>query len=119
MLVKLHLKRQKQGSDNMPGFKEFLESDMSVFYNPEEFGEEHTINDRTLVIVPLDGVELKKHIKYLGLSSDTVAYSVQASAYGKPPAINEYQDYDGRDMIVTDVKIDAGEYLVTLSGNGE
>lgn len=102
----------------MPGFKDYLESDMSVFYNPAEFGEEHTINDRKLVIVPLDGMELKKHIKYLGLSSDTVAYAVQASAYGKPPSINEYQDYDGRDMIVTDVKIDAGEYLVTLSGNG-
>ncbi len=101
----------------MSGFKDYLEADMSVFYNPAEFGEEHIINDRTLVIVPLDGEELKKHIKYLGLTSDTIAYSVQASKYGKPPKIGEYQDYDGKDMLVTDVKIDTGEYLITLSGN--
>lgn len=101
----------------MKGFKDHLQSDMSVFYNTDELAEEHTINGRILAIVPLDGEELKKHIKYLGLSSDTVAYSVQATVYGKPPKISEYQDYDGRDMLVSDVKIDAGEYLVTLSGN--
>jgi hypothetical protein len=117
MLVILQPKRQRLGSDTMAGFKDYLESDMSVFYNSSEFGEEHTINDRTLVIVPLDGEELKKHIKYLGLTSDTIAYSVQASAYGKPPKMNEYQSYDGKDMLVTDIKIDAGEYLITLSGN--
>lgn len=101
----------------MPVFKDYLDSDMNVFYNSEELAEEHSINCRTLVIVPLDGEELKKHIKYLGLASDTIAYSVQASVYGKPPSIGEYQDYDSKDMLVTDVKIDAGQYLITLSGN--
>lgn len=101
----------------MPGFKDYLESDINTFYNPTELGEEHLINDRMMVIVPLDGEDLKKHIKYLGLASDTIAYSVPASVYGNPPKFNEYQEYDKTVMIVIDVKIDVGEYLITLSGN--
>lgn len=101
----------------MPSFKDCLESDMNVFYNSAEMGEEHVINGQTMVVVPLDGEDLKKHIKYLGLSSDAIAYSVPASVYGKPPKIEEYQAYDSKDMIVVDLKSDAGEYLITLSGS--
>jgi hypothetical protein len=101
----------------MGNFKDYLESDMNVFYNPNELGEEHMINGQVMVTMPLDGEEIKKHIKYLGLASDTIAYSVQSSVYGKPPKIGEYQDYDGKDMIVSDAKIDPYEYLITLSGN--
>ncbi len=101
----------------MPGFKDYLESDMNIFYNPAELGEEHLINGRAMTIVPLDGEDLKKHIKYLGLASDTIAYSVPASVYGNPPKFNEYQEYDNTVMIVIDIKNDGGEYLITLSGN--
>lgn len=99
----------------MPTFKDYLQSDLSTFFNGDELAATHTINDSELVIVQ-DDEKLSEAIKFEGLSADSIVYHVPASAYGKLPKINEFQSFDGKPMLVVGAINNEGVYQITLTG---
>ncbi len=102
----------------MANFKDYLQSDHQVFFNPDEFGEISQINGRNLTVVE-DEDRLAERTKkeFDGISIGELLYFVKAVEYGEKPEIGEAQRYGKRQMYVTDVKESSGIYEIILSQN--
>lgn len=102
----------------MPVLKDFIETDMKVFFNLDEFAVTHVIDGRQLDIV-IDNDQLKELNKkeYDGISIGEILYYVKAIDYGKRPEQGTLQIFDGRQMYVLDSKEDNGIYEIILQQN--
>ncbi len=95
-------------------FKEQLNNDLNIFFNPKEFGEVHVINKRKINIV-IDNEELKGRIQkeYDGVIQADLLYYVKKDDINRVVA-GEVQNIDGNFYTVIDVKEDSGSYEVIL-----
>ena len=102
----------------MPSFKDYLQQDLNIFFNPDEFGEVHKINGRDLTVI-IDNERLMERTKkeFDGISIGELLYFVKASDYGERPTIGKAQKFDKRQMYVADVKDSDGIYEIILSQN--
>ena len=103
-------------------FKEILRNDIkTVFLNPLEFGEEHTVNGKKMVII-IDGNELTEREKRIKSHMDgiykkqTLVY-VHAIDFGPLPGIGKPVVIDGSTFIVTDSINEGGIYSLHLEAN--
>lgn len=96
-------------------FKEQLNEDLNIFFNFEEFGEEHTINTQKLnVIVDNEVLKQRNKKEYDGILQADILYYVKASDIIKKPVSGDFQKFDGAPYTVFDVKLDSGIYEVIL-----
>jgi len=102
----------------VPLFKDYLQQDLNIFFNPDEFGEVHKINGRDLTVI-VDNERLMERTKkeFDGISIGELLYFVKASDYGERPTIGEAQKFDKRQMYVVDVRDSDGVYEIILSRN--
>ena len=102
----------------MANFKDYLQQDLDIFFNPDEFGETHVINGRELTIV-MDNERLmeRKEKEFGGVSIGELLYFVASNDYGEKPSVGEAQKFDKRQMYVVDVKDLNGVYEIILSQN--
>ena len=57
----------------MSNFKQMLEADRAVFLDPEEFGEEHTVEGRSVVVVIDEAILVEsKRAEELGLAQGDI-----------------------------------------------
>ncbi len=103
-------------------FKELLRQDVrNVFLNPAEFGEEHTVNGRRMMII-IDDNELTEREKRMQSHMDgiykkqTLVY-VSAIDYGPLPEVGKPIIIDGVTLIVTDSLNESGVYSLHLEAN--
>lgn len=103
-------------------FKELLRQDVrNVFLNPAEFGEEHTVNGRRMMII-IDDNELTEREKRMQSHMDgiyrkqTLIY-VSALDYGPLPGVGKPITIDGVTFIVTDSLNEGGVYSLHLEAN--
>ena len=103
-------------------FKEILRQDVKkVFFNPAEFGEEHTVNGKPMLIM-IDDNELTEREKRMKSNMDgiynkqTLVY-VRALDYGPLPGIGKPVKIDGTTFIVTDSLNEGGVYSLHLEAN--
>lgn len=103
-------------------FKELLRQDVrNVFLNPAEFGEEHTVNGRRMMII-IDDNELIEREKRMQSHMDgiykkqTLVY-VSAIDYGPLPGVGKPIIIDGVTLIVTDSLNESGVYSLHLEAN--
>lgn len=103
-------------------FKELLRQDVrNVFLNPAEFGEEHTVNGRRMMII-IDDNELTEREKRMQSHMDgiykkqTLVY-VSAIDYGPLPGVGKPIIIDGVTLIVTDSLNESGVYSLHLEAN--
>lgn len=103
-------------------FKELLRQDVkTVFLNPVEFGEEHTVNGKRMQII-IDDNELTEREKRMKSNMDgiykkqTLIY-VSALDYGPLPGIGKPVKIDGVTFIVTDSINEGGVYSLHLEAN--
>lgn len=103
-------------------FKELLRQDVkTVFLNPAEFGEEHTVNGKQMQII-IDDNELTEREKRIKSNMDgiykkqTLIY-VSALDYGPLPGIGKPVKIDGVTFIVTDSINEGGVYSLHLEAN--
>lgn len=103
-------------------FKELLRQDVkTVFLNPAEFGEEHTVNGKRMQII-IDDNELTEREKRMKSNMDgiykkqTLIY-VSALDYGPLPGIGKLVKIDGVTFIVTDSINEGGVYSLHLEAN--
>ena len=94
---------------------------ITVFLNPAEFGEEHTVNGKTMLII-IDDNELTEREKRMKSNMDgiykkqTLIY-VSALDYGPLPGIGKPVKIDGATFIVTDSLNEGGVYSLHLEAN--
>ncbi len=105
------------------GFKEQIQEDMEkVFFNEEEFAELHSINGREILVVEdsdeLAALYIGRDVHTEQLFRDSILFHVRKGDLGMEPVTGMYLEYDGRCLLVTDVKEDEGMYTIILEVNG-
>lgn len=103
-------------------FKDQLEKDLNnIFFNPEEFGELHTINGKEMLIVVdndmLKELELGKTDRDDGMLSDKILIFVREADLDFEPVSEMLIEYDGNQHEITDVLHDFGGYTIILGAN--
>ncbi len=107
---------------NKPSFKELLRQDVkTVFFNPLEFGEEHTVNGKPMLIL-IDDNELSEREKRIkshmdGIYKKQTLIYVSAIDYGPLPGVGKPVIIDGVTFIVTDSLNEGGMYSIHLEAN--
>ncbi len=96
-------------------FKEQLKSDLSIFFNDNEFGEDHIINGKKLnIVIDNDKLEEGKIKNLDGITKEEILYYVKADDFGELPDIDDQQKFDGRFMFVKNAMESNGIYEITL-----
>ncbi|MEZ3423190.1 MAG: hypothetical protein K1W39_05705 [Lachnospiraceae bacterium] len=103
-------------------FKEIIRDDIKkVFLDPAEFGEEHTVNGKKMVII-IDDNELTEREKRIkshmdGIYKKQTLIYVHALDFGPLPGIGKPVVIDGSTFIVTDSINEGGVYSLHLEVN--
>lgn len=103
-------------------FKEILRNDIkTVFLNPSEFGEEHTVNGKKMVVI-IDDNELTERKKRAGQHMDGIYTNqkllyVAASDFETRPTRDSILWFDGERYRVIDVISEDGIYSITVEVN--
>lgn len=99
--------------------KDYLASDMAVFFNAGEFAETHMI-DKVEKSIVIDNDKIKEVSKATnqGISLGEILYSISVVGYGtKIPHVGDSQLFDTKLMYITYVNEDMGLYEIILSQN--
>ncbi len=105
-----------------PSFKELLRQDIkTVFFNPLEFGEEHIVNGKKMLIM-IDDNELTEREKRMkshmdGLYKKQTLIFVSAIEFGPLPGVGKPCVIDGITFIITDSLNENGVYSLHLEVN--
>ena len=100
------------------GFKDQVQADMAVFFNPDEFGELHRVGDRQLhVIVDNDRLMKRSQVEFDGLHLGEVLFYVRADEYGALPQPGALLFFDGKPHAVFNSRDDGGVYEIILTQN--
>lgn len=108
--------------DKRPTFKELLRQDVkTVFLNPVEFGEEHMVNGKKMLII-IDDNELTEREKRIqshmdGIYKKQTLIFVSALDYGPLPGPGKPVVIDNIHLIVTDSMNEGGVYSIHLEAN--
>lgn len=104
-------------------FKELLAEDAkTVFMNPEEFGEEHIINQRIMICI-IDNNEMIEREKRSKQEYRDGVFKVQkliyvsAKDFGPMPAIGSRLLFDKHNYTVIDAVNEDGIYSISLEAN--
>lgn len=103
-------------------FKELMREDTKkVFLNPEEFGEEHSVNGKAMNII-IDDNELTEREKRMqshmdGIYKKQTLIFVSAGDFGPLPGVGKPLKLDGVTFIVTDSLNEGGVYSIHLEAN--
>jgi hypothetical protein len=81
-------------------FKETLNGDLDVFFNLEEFAEQHIVDGIEIpIIIDEDGLEELKNLRdvnYDGIYKAVLLFYVKKSDIGGKPAINALMEMDDK-----------------------
>lgn len=102
-------------------FKEMMRQDIDhVFLNPDEFGEEHTVNGREGVSIIFDDIEFlnrekfRREVKDDGTSLSHSMFYVKASDFGRLPKVGHQITIDGLNFRVEKAVNEQGIYSITI-----
>lgn len=99
-------------------FKELLKEDLNVFINPDEFGEDHIIDNKIVnIIVDNETLKDRNRKEYDGIVQAEILYFAKKENLLKEPIPESVQMFDGIPYIIFDEKLDEGIYEVILQAN--
>lgn len=102
----------------MENFKDIVASDMSVFFNVDEFAEPHLINGSSVnIVVDNERSEKLGSSGTVGIFGSIIVYYVKASDLPSKPKIGDVQDFDDVYYEVTEAKEELGVYEIILRGS--
>lgn len=103
-------------------FKKILRQDVkTVFLNPKEFGEEHMVNGKKMLVI-FDDNELTEREKRIqshmdGIHKKQTLVYISALDFGPLPGVGKPVEIDGVRFIVTDSINESGVYSLHLEAN--
>lgn len=99
-------------------FKDQLKEDLNVFFNPDEFGEDHTIDNKVVnIIIDHDLLKERKAKNADGTYLGDILFFIKKEDFGEEPARGQHVKFDGEIKFVTDCQEDLGMYIITLGAN--
>ena len=103
-------------------FKEAMQRDIDdVFFNIEEFSDNHTIDGVQMpaMVDDMENIEREKKMKSHmdGIYARQILLYVKASAFGGLPVQGRLINLDGRKYTVVDATDESGVYTITLEAN--
>lgn len=107
----------------MPNFKDFVQDDLVVFFNPNEFGEVHNVDGKDMLVV-IDSDTLREksmngasmYATHSGVMMHEFSMFVKVEDI-EEPVIGQPIRLDGNVYLVTDVAASTGVYQITLGAN--
>lgn len=101
------------------GFKESIEGDLStVFFNMDEFSEEHEVDGERMNIIIDDFERVKRDRKYKvdddGQYLRKLLFFVKAIDFGTLPEVDSVLNLDGVEYLVIDASKEGSVYSITL-----
>ena len=98
-------------------FKDIVKNDVNnIFFNSEEFAEEHVIDRRVVkAVVDNDTLKERNQKEYDGIIQADILYYVNSEDIPEI-SVGDKQIFDGKIYTVFDVKLDCGVYEVILQG---
>ena len=101
----------------MPKLRDYFMADLDVFINPDEFGETHTVDGQTLLVV-VDSEHLKRLAKIPGEAyTGKFVLQIKKIDFGEAPALGQIINFDGELYRISDFQEEAGLYSITLEAN--
>lgn len=99
-------------------FKEQLKKDLGIFFNADECGEDHIIDNKVVnVIVDNETLKSRNKKEYDGIVQADLLYFAKEEDLLKEPVPESMQIFDGVPYIIFDAKLDEGVYEVILQAN--
>lgn len=99
----------------MASLKDYIEDDMSTFFNTNEFAETHNIDGIDMPIQIDNDLLKERQTKFAeGTYLGDVLFLVQKSDFGESPAREQIIKFDGEPMRVIDFQENIGIYTITL-----
>ncbi|MEB3103080.1 hypothetical protein [Ferviditalea candida] len=98
-------------------FKDYVNTDLSVFFNTGEFSDSVTIDGQQVNVVIDDDRLKKRSAEYGGVSTGMILYFVPVAAFSSRPQIGSTQIFNNRMYWVDDVSETAGVYEIVLNQN--
>ena len=101
---------------NMSGFSEMVAGDRDlVFINPEEFGEEVTIEGKTVqIVIDDDTLKERQGGQDLAVAESATLFYVKADDLPKGLRPDMSININGREKLIDDIKTDMGISAVAL-----
>lgn len=102
----------------MPKLKEYLNDDLDVFFDADEFAEEHEIDGVMMPIIIDNDLLREQQSKMTDPSGYFVAdllFHVKASYFPRRPEPRSIINFDGKPRRIADVQGDGGVYTITLA----
>lgn len=102
----------------MSTFRDSLQADYATFFNPDEFGEKHTINGAEMVCtIDSDDLQRRGPIKVYNGSADDLAKGdvrifVAADAFGPKPKPGGVITFDTAKRRVVECRLEGGVYAI-------
>lgn len=105
----------------MPGFKDYLASDISVFFNSDEFAELHDIDgQQVLAVVDIDILKVRsdrRAERYDGVYKGEVTVYVKAADLPSRPVHGQHLRLDKKLYLVAECTENMGVLEITLEAN--
>lgn len=99
----------------MPRFKDYISSDLDMFFNLDEFAEEHNIDGKTMaVIIDNDMLQRRKMSQADGTYTGELLFYVRKTEFGSRPALGQHVMFDDMPYRVVDCQEDSDLYIITL-----
>ncbi len=99
-------------------FKEQIKEDLNIFFNADEFGEDHVIDKKVVnIIVDTETLKSRNKKEYDGIVQADILYFAKEDDLLKEPIPDSVQMFDGVPYIIFDAKLDEGVYEVILQAN--
>lgn len=99
-------------------FKDLIKEDLTIFINPDEFGEDHIIDGKVVnVVIDNETLKSRNTNEYDGFIKADILYFAKKEDVLKEPIPENIQLFDGILYKILDVNIDSGVYEVILQGN--
>ncbi|RDY28652.1 hypothetical protein [Lachnotalea glycerini] len=100
-------------------FKDIIKNDIqSIFFNPDEFGEEHVVDGKRMMIIIDNNEQIKREKRYHsmgeGLYLKQVLFYVSEAIFGELPKIGRQLILDEKSYIITDAINEDGIFSISL-----
>lgn len=100
------------------GFKDIVAKDIGVFLNPDEFGEEHEIDGKAIMVIVDNNEQIEREKRVTsnaeGVYLKEVLFYVSQEALGNLPVVGRVMRFDKKSYIVTDAIDEDGIYSISL-----
>lgn len=104
----------------MSKFKDYLDADLDVFFNADEFAEKHEIDGIKIPIIIDNDLLREQQSKLTDPSGFIVAdllFHAKKSCFARRPEPGNLLMFDGKPRRIADVQEDGGVYTITLAVN--